>query len=74
MLSLAVEIKGVQVVRDLLSKGIDIAIVGDNDFYSPRRRFVENIRVAQNPFNILFLAGIVGPSQNSGFPLSNSPL
>ncbi|KAF5370682.1 hypothetical protein D9758_001804 [Tetrapyrgos nigripes] len=33
---LAVEVKGVQAVKDALGQGLDIAIVGDNDFYSQR--------------------------------------
>lgn len=37
-LSLAVEIKGVEAIRDALSRALDITIVGDNDFYSQRAR------------------------------------
>lgn len=37
-LSLAVEIKGVDAVREALSRALDITIVGDNDFYSQRSR------------------------------------
>jgi phosphomevalonate kinase len=37
-LSLAVEIKGVEAIREALSRALDITIVGDNDFYSQRAR------------------------------------
>lgn len=37
-ISLAVEIKGVDAIREALSKALDITIVGDNDFYSQRAR------------------------------------
>ncbi|KIY50362.1 phosphomevalonate kinase [Fistulina hepatica ATCC 64428] len=35
-ITLAVEVKGASSVKDILSKGTDIAIVGGNDFYSQR--------------------------------------
>lgn len=35
-LSLALEIRGANALKDALSNGLDIAIVGDNDFYSQR--------------------------------------
>ncbi|KII92916.1 hypothetical protein PLICRDRAFT_490895 [Plicaturopsis crispa FD-325 SS-3] len=40
-LAVAVEIKGVDAVKQSLSKGLDIAIVGDNDFYSQRAKLAE---------------------------------
>jgi phosphomevalonate kinase len=33
---LAVELKEKTIIQEVLSRGIDIAIVGDNDFYSQR--------------------------------------
>jgi phosphomevalonate kinase len=35
-LALVLELKGQAYVNDALSKGLDISIVGDNDFYSQR--------------------------------------
>lgn len=37
-IALAVEIKGHALVKDALSQGLDIAIVGNNDFYSQRAK------------------------------------
>lgn len=37
-LALAVEAKGSQSVKDTLKAGLDIAIAGDNDFYSQRAK------------------------------------
>jgi hypothetical protein len=36
--SLAVEIKGLAAIQKTLAKGLDITIVGDNDFYSQRAK------------------------------------
>ena len=36
--SLAVEIKGLAAVQKNLANGLDITIVGDNDFYSQRAK------------------------------------
>ena len=37
-LSLALEVKGVATLKEALAGGLDVAIVGDNDFYSQRAR------------------------------------
>lgn len=37
-IALATEIKGRASVKDALSQGLDIAIVGNNDFYSQRAK------------------------------------
>lgn len=35
-IALAIESNGVDAVRERLAKGLDITVVGDNDFYSQR--------------------------------------
>lgn len=37
-ISLAVEIKGLAAIQETLANGLDITIVGDNDFYSQRAK------------------------------------
>ncbi|KAF8629682.1 hypothetical protein AX17_005618 [Amanita inopinata Kibby_2008] len=40
-LLLAAEVKGITSIKNALSAGLDITIVGDNDFYSQRAKLVE---------------------------------
>jgi len=47
--SLAVEIKGVDAIREALSQALDITIVGDNDFYSQRAKV--SLRTSQRICN-----------------------
>lgn len=42
--TLAAEIKGVQALLDTLNNGLDITVVGDNDFYSQRAQVSPNFR------------------------------
>ena len=49
--SLAVEIKGLAAIQKTLANGIDIIIVGDNDFYSQRAK------VSSCLFEISYLIG-----------------
>lgn len=37
-LSLALEIKGLAAIQKALANGLDITIIGDNDFYSQRAK------------------------------------
>jgi phosphomevalonate kinase len=39
-IAIASEMVGISLVNDTLSTGIDIAIVGDNDFYSQRQNVI----------------------------------
>lgn len=36
--SLAIEIKGLAAIQKTLANGLDVTIVGDNDFYSQRAK------------------------------------
>jgi phosphomevalonate kinase len=40
-ISLAAEISGIKSVIEKLASGIDIAVIGDNDFYSQREKVHE---------------------------------
>ncbi|KAJ3865451.1 phosphomevalonate kinase [Lentinula novae-zelandiae] len=53
-ISLACEARGVPAIQDLLTRGLDIAIVGDNDFYSQRAQLV----ALNLPRNLSSLASI----------------
>ncbi|KAJ4497135.1 phosphomevalonate kinase [Lentinula lateritia] len=53
-ISLACEARGVPAIQDLLARGLDIAIVGDNDFYSQRAQLV----ALNLPRNLSSLASI----------------
>lgn len=44
-LALIAEIKGITSLNASLSKGLDIAIVGDNDFYSQREKVGTKLNV-----------------------------
>ncbi|KAG6915782.1 hypothetical protein DXG01_009820 [Tephrocybe rancida] len=64
-LTLVAEISGVTSVKEALSKGLDIAIVGDNDFYSQR----EKLASLQLPRTLSSLSQIP-PFTPTGVPLS----
>ncbi|KAJ3910032.1 phosphomevalonate kinase [Lentinula edodes] len=53
-ISLACEVCGVPAIQDLLTRGLDIAIVGDNDFYSQRAQ----LAALNLPRNLSSLASI----------------
>ncbi|KAJ7188251.1 phosphomevalonate kinase [Mycena filopes] len=65
ILSLACEMKGVSHVRSNLSSGIDVCIVGDNDFYSQRAQLAS----LGLPRTLASLSQIA-PSVPTGVPLS----
>jgi len=50
-IALAVEMNGAAIVREKLSQGVDITIVGDNDFYSQRAKVCIWLSL-KNPYDL----------------------
>ena len=67
-LSLAVEIKGVAAIQKALANGLDITIVGDNDFYSQRAKVSSSLLLGKKSSILLAyrsLARVIGITSNS---------
>jgi hypothetical protein len=74
-IALSAEIRGGFAVQDNLSNGIDITIVGDNDFYSQREKVREYTGASLDlTVNIISTVGFVKSSANAGLAISNHAL
>ncbi|KAF8658316.1 hypothetical protein AX16_002085 [Volvariella volvacea WC 439] len=66
VISLASEVKTASHVQSILSRGIDIAIVGDNDFYSQRAK-LESLNLPRTLGSLSQISHFI----HTGVPLSN---
>lgn len=53
-IALAVELRGAAQIQEALTQGLDIAIVGDNDFYSQRAKVLHISTLASSLSSFLF--------------------